>query len=134
MSHSLGVRRTWFWLLGAGPLVLLLAMLPQYLVIDHWEEYYNHAIRHEVEKPADEVAEHTSHEQHCHYGSAACSDQPAPINGRVLPAAIELSEPSFSALSALEQPTSRLEDVFLAPAREPPRSPASATHGNHVTV
>ncbi|MEX2159788.1 MAG: hypothetical protein WEB04_10340 [Dehalococcoidia bacterium] len=133
MSHSFGLRRTWFWLLGAGPLMLLLSMLPQYLAIDHWEEYYRHMIRHEIEEP-EEGPEHTSHEQHCHYGSAACSDQPAPINGRVLPAAVELSEPSLPDVAYAELSLSRLEDVFLAPASEPPRLQMKRHARNHVTV
>ena len=119
MSYSLGLRRTWFWLLGAGPLVLLLSILPSYVYLGHWTEYAKAAMGRPVEEESS--GEVLDHAMHCHFNAASCSEQPAPINGHVLPAVGELTEPNLSDLAAIEQALSRLEDVLLAPATEPPR-------------
>jgi hypothetical protein len=115
------ISRTWLRLVGIGPLVLLAALLPSYLSIDHWSAYAGF-VTGGHDEAEEGSAEHTSHGMHCHYGPSACSDQPAPINGRVLPAAVELVEPH---LAAVEMDISRevaLSSVVFAPPTDPPRA------------
>ena len=107
--------------MGVGPLVLLAALLPSYLSIDHWGAYAGYVTGHSM--AADEgSAEHASHGMHCHYGPSACSDQPAPINGRVLPAAVELVEPHLAAVEMDVVRTAALDGVTFAPPTDPPRT------------
>ena len=116
-----GLRRTWFHLLGAGPLVLLLSVLPSYFYLDHLVAYATQAMGGAVEQ--ESPAEHTIHEQHCHYGGAGCSEAPAPINGRVLPAVVDLVEPQLAAV-LLEENRPLLDGVAVVPQTKPPRADA----------
>jgi hypothetical protein len=123
MSVSLRVSRTWLRLVGAGPFVLLLALLPSYLAIDHWGEYAGYITgRHPAVEEGS--AEHASHGTHCHYGTSACADQPAPINGRVLPAAVELTQPHLADVKVEPAREEAPLGVAFAPLTDPPWAPA----------
>jgi hypothetical protein len=117
----IGLRRRWFRLVAAGPLLLLLALLPSYLYIDHWGEYLAHAMAHDVEVE-ESPAEHTTHELHCHYGISGCTEQPAPINGQVMPGLVELARPVLLGIAALERPAVTLEGVAPVPPTQPPQA------------
>jgi hypothetical protein len=102
----------------AGPLLMLLAMVPQLAYIDHW------LAPHEAEEPGsaeEEEAEHASHHDHCHLGPATCSGQPAPPNGRSFTMLVELPDPDLP--TVLVQHTDDTLDEFLAP---PPKRPPRA--------
>ena len=118
-----GLRRTWFHLLGAGPLVLLLSVLPSYVYFDHLVKYASQAMGQQMGEDTESAAEHTSHEQHCHYGGGGCSEAPAPINGRVLPAVVDLIEPQLAAV-LLEENRPLLAGVAVVPQAKPPRADA----------
>jgi hypothetical protein len=119
MSLPLRISRTWLRLVGIGPALLLAALLPSYLAIDHWGEYAG-SIKGHHEEAEEGSAEHASHGMHCHYGPSTCSDQPAPINGRVLPAAVELIEPRLAALWMDAPRVGVLLSVAFAPPTDPP--------------
>ena len=104
-------------MLQIGPLLLFLAFLPSLLYIDHWSEYLEHALG-RVE--AHRELEQASHQSHCHIGPATCSEQPAPASVSVIPSLIDLPEPELQ-MTALEEITSILSEIVVAPAKEPPR-------------
>jgi hypothetical protein len=107
------LRPRWYRLLGAGPLALLLALAPAVLYFDHWAEFAGHA----QEQSAQEEARH---ETHCHIGAASCSEQPLPASVSVIPLLIDLPEPELQ-MTALEEVTSILSEIVIAPPNEPPR-------------
>lgn len=124
MSVPLRVSRAWLRLIGIGPIVMLGALLPSYTYIDHWSEYAGVVTGHRGQAAAGQ-AEHTSHELHCHYGSSGCSEQPAPISGRVLPAAVELAEPVLAAALIDTARTEAPAGLAVSPPTDPPwRIPA----------
>ncbi|MDP3766374.1 MAG: hypothetical protein Q8S13_00020, partial [Dehalococcoidia bacterium] len=112
--------RTWFRLLGAGPLVLLVAFLPSLVYVGHWGDYVDFALGRSraVEEPTD--AEHATHEAHCHVGPSTCADQPAFINGQVAASVVEMTVPHLST-TVLEDALVTLEGQTVAPLTEPPR-------------
>ncbi len=114
------MRQRWFGLLGVGPLVLLLALLPQLLYVDHWVEFVTHGLGRESAAEQGDGRERVQHEAHCHVGSAACSDQPVPYSVRVVPAIIELAPPELYSLP-LENIEAPLEELAVSPLTEPPR-------------
>lgn len=107
------VRRSWSGLLGAGHLVLLLALLPSVLYIDHWSEFLH---------PETEISEveRELHESHCHFGSGGCSEQPVPTNLKVLASVVDLPVPQLMS-TAIEYATSGFQQTFITPPTDPPR-------------
>ena len=122
MSLAIPFSRAWLRFVGLGPIVLLAALFPSYLSIDHWGEYAISVSGHREDSREVGSAEHTSHGMHCHYGPAACSDQPAPINGRVLPVAVELAEPHLAAAQLTVSQEFEPSGAVFVPPTDPPRA------------
>ena len=121
MSRPLRLRRRWYRLLRAGPLVLLLAFLPSLLYVDHWGEFLDPG-RGGAISP-EHLAESlggNGHAAHCHVGASTCSEQPAPASVQIFPALTELSEPEFPTV-LLEDSVTAPEEFIVSPPTEPPR-------------
>ena len=103
----------WYRFLGAGPLVMLLALLPGLLFIDHWGQYAGL-----IPVEEENLAEHAGH---CHLNIGTCSDQPLPPDMSVTPAVVHVVEPELTLL-ALEDHLQRLSGHIVVPPTEPPRS------------
>jgi hypothetical protein len=103
--------------LGAGHLVMLVALLPSVLYIDHWSEFL-FPNRPESISAADEAL----HESHCHFGSGSCA-QPVPTNLKVLASVVDLPLPQLIS-TAIEYVTSSFQQTFITPPTEPPRTAA----------
>jgi hypothetical protein len=110
-----GARRSWWGLIGAGHLVLLLSLLPSVLYLDHWSEFL-FPNRPEHVSAADEAL----HESHCHFGSGSCS-QPVPTNLKMLVSVVDLPQLELT-VTAIEDVASVIEEAFITPPTEPPRA------------
>ena len=104
-------------MLQIGPLLLVLAFLPSLLYVGHWSELVNYAMGHPGVEEVTDIEEHAGH---CHIGPATCSEQPAPASVSVIPLLIDLPEPELQ-MTALEEIISILNEIVVAPAKEPPR-------------
>jgi hypothetical protein len=101
-------------LLAAAPALLLAALLPSLLYIDHWGTYLFGM------SAALEEAETAGHEQHCHSGVSTCSSQPA-TGAPVLGSIVEMPRPRLTT-TALEEAQVMVQGLAVAPPTEPPRS------------
>jgi hypothetical protein len=109
------VRRIWVNLLGVGHLVLLLALLPSVLYIDHWSEYFGWT--HDADSPgAEEV-----HQGHCHLNPSTCSDQPLPPGPKMTWEVVELKEPALPTTIALDETLATETGFVVSVPTEPPR-------------
>jgi len=124
MSQPRPLRRIWFRLLALGPVVLLLAVAPAFLYVDHWGDFIGYAAgRTHATGTTSGIpnhSEHANHHGHCHFGPAGCADQPALVSSQALPRVVELPSPTLSA-RPLEDATVSLEEVAVAPPTQPPR-------------
>lgn len=113
------LRRSWYRGLRVGPAVLLIAVLPSVLYLDHWVEYAGRALG---SAQAADVGEFdgATHAAHCHLGPASCSDQPVPASPQVFASVVELVRPELYSV-ALESDETRLEEFTVSPLTEPPR-------------
>ncbi len=118
MRRTQFLRREWRRLLGLGPLVLLLALLPSLLYAGHWAEFLDHALgREDAAEDAGNVLEHA---RHCHFGPSACSEQPVPYRVQVVPGIVELAGPELPSI-ALEDSAKPLQEFVVATPTDPPR-------------
>jgi hypothetical protein len=118
-SRQPWIRRT----LALGPVLLLLALSPSGLYIDHWIEYFT--TEHHVEEftPHRRAETHSHHQEvhnlHCH-GAGGCSD--ASLAAGLDDATLETRTGGADLPSVLLGETfARLEEAFLTPLTEPPR-------------
>lgn len=120
MSRRGGVQRAWYGAVTWAPLILILALLPSTLYIDHWAEYLGAVLS---SSPVEEVgrAEHVSHHAHCHAGPGTCSDQATAPGSQLFPQIIELSEPDFPTV-LVESSTATLAAAIVRVPKEPPRA------------
>jgi hypothetical protein len=115
MAHS--VLRAWYRLLGAGPLVLLLALAPSLLYLGHWSQLWNAALGHSA-MDSEEAEEHV---HHCHLAVASCGNQPIPATLRVDVATIvDEPKPSLS-LTPVRVTVTTMTEFISTPPTEPPR-------------
>jgi len=108
------VRTRWYRALAAGPILLLLALAPSVLYVDHWTEYLGLTTSATEEQPLE-------HAGHCHIGPATCSDQPLPPDLSATPEVVHVVEPELTSV-ALEESVSTIEEHVVAPPTEPPRA------------
>lgn len=116
MSRLKRVRRVWRWVLSVGPRLLLAALLPSLLFIDHWDEYLDYALGQEPFV----AAEHASHQVHCHGGPASCSQQPAPTNVQVFASVVQVPQPALMSF-AFEDAAMSPDEHLMSPPTDPPR-------------
>ena len=102
-------RRAGASTLAAGPVLLLLTLLPSLLSVDHWTAV-----------SAAEASGAATHQGHCHSGPATCAEQPVPPNLRSFADLIEMPEPDLTALP-LEDAAVRPIKFLSPPPVEPPR-------------
>lgn len=102
----------WYRFLGAGPLVMLLALAPSLLSIDHVAEDFGW-LHESDDSPMDHIG-------HCHLNVASCSDQPLPPNPGAAAAVVNVVEPELTFL-ALEEEHPRRYGRVVVPPKEPPR-------------
>jgi hypothetical protein len=110
--------------LALGPVLLLLALAPSGLYIDHWIEHFtadHHVEEFTPHRKADAHAHHQeAHNSHCH-GSGGCSG--ASLAAGLDDATHETRGGGSNLPSVLVSETAtRLEEVHLAPLTDPPRS------------
>jgi hypothetical protein len=108
------LRTRWYRALAAGPLLMLLALAPSVLYLDHWTEYLGLTTSEAKENPM-------GHLGHCHIAPASCSDQPLPPDLSATPAVVHVVEPELTSV-ALEESVSTVEGQTVAPPTEPPRA------------
>jgi hypothetical protein len=108
------LRTRWYRLLGVGPLVMLLALAPSVLYVDHWMEYWGLTAGEKEQNPLEHIG-------HCHIAPANCSDQPLPLDLSATPAVVHVVEPELTSV-ALEESVRTIEEQTVAPPTEPPRS------------
>jgi hypothetical protein len=103
-----------------GPALLLLAILPSMVYLDHWVEYAGRALGVVViEDPG--AMDTATHANHCHLGPSSCSDQPVPASPQGFAVIVELTQPELQAF-ALVTNEARLEEFTPVPLTEPPRA------------
>jgi hypothetical protein len=108
------LRTRWYRLLGVGHVVMLLALAPSVLYVDHWAEHFGLTARETEEPPLEHVG-------HCHIAPANCSDQPLPPDLSATPAVVHVVEPELTSV-ALEEGVRTIEEHMVAPPTEPPRA------------
>ena len=108
------LRTRWYRLLGVGPLVMLLALAPSVLYVDHWMEYWGLTASQAEENALEHVV-------HCHITPANCSDQPLPPDLSATPAVVHVVEPELTSV-ALEENVGTMREYIVAPPTEPPRA------------
>jgi hypothetical protein len=108
------VRTRWYRALAAGPILLLLALAPSVLYVDHWAEYWGLTASETEENPMEHIG-------HCHIAPANCSDQPLPPDLSATPAVVHVVVPELMSV-ALEESVSPTEEHVVAPPTEPPRT------------
>lgn len=105
--------------------MLLLAVAPAFLYIDHWGDFESYAAAgpHALGTTSGipHHSDHAAHQTHCHFGSASCADQVVPVNSQVLPRVVEMPSPTLATAFALHERTPSLEGVTFAPPTEPPQ-------------
>lgn len=111
-------RRSWFLALRVGPALMLIALLPSVLYLDHWTAYASALLG---PSEAQQLSELASHSAHCHVGPSTCSDQPAVYSAQVVPTVVELDHPELTGV-LLEDGLSLLEEHTSSPLTEPPRA------------
>jgi hypothetical protein len=123
------LRRIWLAALRAGPVILLVALLPSVSYIDHWSEFVTSAVAHEAAEaegagddsgPEPRHAEDDSHAAHCHTNIASCAEQPAPADLRLLHVVVDFSEPALTE-TPLEYSDWTLAGFVVPIPTEPPR-------------
>jgi len=120
MTLSHRVRRSWYQALRAGPAVMLIALLPSVLYLDHWTGYVNELLGTSQAMQLSEL-ERPNHSAHCHVGPSTCSEQPTAYSPQVLPTVIELDHPELPTV-LLEDGLSLLQEHTSSPLTEPPRA------------
>jgi hypothetical protein len=108
------VRTRWYRALAAGPILLLLALAPSVLYLDHWTEYLGLTTSQTEEQPLE-------HSGHCHIAPGNCSDQPLPLDLSATPAIVHVVVPELMSV-ALEESVRTIEEHVVAPPTEPPRA------------
>ena len=108
------VRNRWSRALAAGPTLLLFALAPSVLYVDHWAEHAGLVAGETEENPAEHIG-------HCHIGPANCSDQPLPPDLSATPAVVHVVVPELMGV-ALEESVRTVEGHVVAPPTEPPRA------------
>jgi hypothetical protein len=111
-------RRSWFQALGVGPAVMLIALLPSVLYLDHWAQYVSQLLG---QSQAAQLSDLANHSAHCHAGPSTCSDQPTVVSPKVFPTVVEVDHPELPAV-LLEDGPSLLQEHMSAPLTEPPRA------------
>jgi hypothetical protein len=104
--------------LRAAPILLVAALLPSIVYLDHWADRLNHGPEHIA---AEAGSEHVTHHAHCHLGPASCSQQPVPPNLRGFDVLVEVPAPELPA-TPLEDSVDAPEEFIASPLTEPPRS------------
>jgi hypothetical protein len=121
------LRRAWPNAIGAGPAILLLALMPSVSYIDHWDEFSRAAMSSDSRQERDEgdvPSPHDEHEAHCHTNVAGCGNQP-PADLRLLHVVVDMEEPKLVE-TELVRSSIRLQGFDSIVPTEPPRSlPAS---------
>ena len=110
----LSLRLRWYRLLGVGPLVLLVALAPSALYLDHWMDYLGLTTSDAEDAPLE-------HAGHCHFAPASCSDQPLPPDLSATPELVRIEEPELTS-TALEEHQITTEEHVVAPPTEPPQA------------
>jgi hypothetical protein len=111
-------------LAALAPILLLLALAPSGLYIDHWIEHFtagHHVEEFTPHRKADSHSDHHRqvHKSHCH-GSGGCSD--AAVTAGLDDATLETRAGATDLPSVLLGDTAaRMEQVYLIPPTEPPR-------------
>jgi hypothetical protein len=118
LAHRL--RRSWLQALGIGPALMLIALLPSVLYLDHWTAYASALLGPSEAQQLSELNQ-ANHASHCHLGPSTCSDQPTPFAVQVIPTVVDLDQPELPAV-LLEDGLSRLEEHISSPLTEPPRA------------
>ncbi len=113
----MSVRRAWYGTVAWASLILLLALLPSTLYIDHWADYLGHALASGAEEEG--TAEQMSHYSHCHAGPGSCSSQPVAPASQLFPRIIDLTEPDFPSV-LVEPSTATLTATIISVPTEPP--------------
>ncbi|MGB2693565.1 MAG: hypothetical protein WBD55_00075 [Dehalococcoidia bacterium] len=131
MSLRTDLRRTWYDALRAAPVILVLALLPSTLYLDHWVEYLTATFL-GFDIDAGSETEELTHTSHCHLGPGSCSDQPLTPNGRVIALIVEMSEPDLPTV-LLETKASAPAEAFVIVPTEPPRTWRSFRTANQAT-
>jgi hypothetical protein len=109
------LRNRWYRALAAGPVLMLFALAPSVLSIDHWAAYLGLTVAHEEELDA------TAHAEHCHLGPATCSGQPLPPDLSATPAVVHVVEPELTYV-VIEDVAMTAEERVVAPPTDPPRA------------
>ena len=117
MSRLFPIRRR-RQLLRAAPVLLIIALLPSLLYVDHWLSYLSGQLA--VPEAATSDVEHVGHHSHCHSSPASCSDQPVPLNARGFLDLIELPELDLPAVLLVDGEHAP-EEFISVPPTEPPR-------------
>ncbi len=120
MSLVRSLRWSWLQLLGVGPAVLVVALLPSFLYLGHWSDYLGDSLGYQAAEAATDEAERAEHRTHCHFGPATCSEQPAPPNMRSFSVPIEVPMPEYTA-AAVDDSANALEEFVSLIPTEPPR-------------
>ena len=107
------VRHRWPRALAAGPVLMLFALAPSVMYLDHWSEY--------VGSSAVQEEDASEHAQHCHIGPATCSDQPLPPDLSATPAVVHVVEPELTSV-ALEEADMTTQEHVVVPPTDPPRA------------
>jgi len=108
------VRNRWSRALASGPILLLFALAPSVLSVDHWAEYLGLIASETEENPMEHIG-------HCHIAPASCSGQPLPPDLSATPAVIHVVVPELISV-ALEESVRTVEGHVVAPPTEPPRA------------
>jgi len=111
-------RRSWFVALRVGPALMLIALLPSVVYLDHWTAYASELLG---PSEAQQLSELASHSAHCHSGPSTCSEQPAVFAVQVIPTVVDLDQPELPAV-LLEDGPSLLQEHRSSPLTEPPRA------------
>ena len=106
-------------LIRSGPLLLLLALVPSVLYIDHWAEEHSPIDLGAVNRHSGHIDFH-SHQAHCHYGPASCSQQAIVTNYDGTPRLIEEPAPALVSTPVVLSTTHLSEFVSDIPT-EPPK-------------
>jgi hypothetical protein len=120
MALSHRVRWSWCQALRVGPAVMLIALLPSVLYLDHWTSYASGLLGQSEAQQLSELKQGT-HSAHCHAGPSTCSEQPAVYSAQVIPTVVDLDHPELPAV-LLEDGLSLLQEHTSSPLTEPPRA------------
>lgn len=106
--------------LRVGPALMLTALLPSVLYLDHWTAYASALLGPSEAQQLSEL-NRANHASHCHLGPSTCSEQPTAYTTQVSPTVVDLDQPELPAV-LLEDGLSLLEEHTSSPLTEPPRA------------